>query len=95
MGAVCDRTPWHARGELIESASMATVERDPDQHDALEDFERCDLTFLGQTRLVYVAGSGPAVIVMSEMPGIYPPNPTRLYCKRSTSPFAPTCSRAS
>ena len=26
----------------------------------------------GQTKLVFVAGSGPAVIVMSEMPGIYP-----------------------
>ena len=41
--------------------------------DALADFERRDLTFLGQTQLVYVAGTGPAVIVMTEMPGIYPP----------------------
>ena len=29
------------------------------------------MTLLGQTKLVFVAGSGPAVIVMSEMPGIY------------------------
>jgi dienelactone hydrolase len=41
-------------------------------HDPLTDFERRELTFLGQTRHVYVAGTGPAVIVMSEMPGIYP-----------------------
>lgn len=40
--------------------------------DALADFERRELTFLDQTRHVYVAGSGPAVIVMSEMPGIHP-----------------------
>jgi dienelactone hydrolase len=37
----------------------------------LDDFERCDMTFLGTTRRVYVAGTGPAVIVMTEMPGIY------------------------
>jgi dienelactone hydrolase len=29
------------------------------------------MTFLGTTRRVYVAGTGPAVIVMTEMPGIY------------------------
>jgi dienelactone hydrolase len=51
---------------------MATAERNSNQHDTLEDFERRDLTFLGETRVVYVGGSGPAVIVMSEMPGIYP-----------------------
>jgi dienelactone hydrolase len=39
--------------------------------DALADFERRDLTLLGTTKRVYVAGTGPAVIVMSEMPGIY------------------------
>jgi dienelactone hydrolase len=37
----------------------------------LDDFERRDLTFLGVTKRVFVAGTGPAVIVMSEMPGIY------------------------
>jgi len=51
---------------------MATAERDLERDDALEDFERRELTFLGASKLVYVAGSGPAVIVMSEMPGIYP-----------------------
>jgi dienelactone hydrolase len=58
----------------VESAAMArtSVEPNPDTFDPLDDFERRELTFLGQTRLVYVAGRGPAVIVMSEMPGIYP-----------------------
>ncbi len=51
---------------------MPTEERDLDRDDALEDFGRRDLTLLGQPRSVFVAGTGPAVIVMSEMPGIYP-----------------------
>jgi dienelactone hydrolase len=51
---------------------MATPERDLTQNDPLEDFDRRELTFRGVTKLVYVAGKGPAVIVMSEMPGIYP-----------------------
>ncbi len=40
--------------------------------DPLSDFERRDITLLGETRLVFVAGEGPAVIVMTEMPGISP-----------------------
>lgn len=40
--------------------------------DALDDFAREELTLLGVTRAVYVAGSGPAVVVLSEMPGISP-----------------------
>jgi dienelactone hydrolase len=51
---------------------MPTPDRDPTQRDALEDFDARELTFLGQTKRVFVAGSGPAVIVMAEMPGIYP-----------------------
>jgi dienelactone hydrolase len=46
--------------------------RDLSRHDPLEDFERRDITLLGETKLVFVAGHGPAVIVMSEMPGISP-----------------------
>jgi len=42
------------------------------KHDPLEDFEQRQLTFNGKTKRVFVAGKGPAVIVMSEMPGIYP-----------------------
>lgn len=40
--------------------------------DALEDFAHRDITLDGATKTVHVAGSGPAVIVMTEMPGISP-----------------------
>jgi len=40
--------------------------------DALEDFVTRDITLDGATKRVHVAGSGPAVIVMTEMPGISP-----------------------
>lgn len=46
--------------------------RDLRQHDPLEDFDRRELVFLGRTKPVFVAGKGPAVIVMTEMPGISP-----------------------
>ena len=37
----------------------------------LDDFDKREITLEGTTRTVYVAGTGPAVIIMSEMPGIY------------------------
>jgi dienelactone hydrolase len=40
--------------------------------DPLEDFERRPVTLEGVTKVVHVAGSGPGVIVMTEMPGISP-----------------------
>lgn len=40
--------------------------------DTLEDFERTTFTDDLVTKTVYVAGAGPAVIVMAEMPGISP-----------------------
>ena len=40
--------------------------------DPLLDFEQQELTFDDETMRVYVAGSGPAVVVMTEMPGITP-----------------------
>ncbi|MER2565736.1 MAG: dienelactone hydrolase family protein [Myxococcaceae bacterium] len=40
--------------------------------DALNDFERRSITIDAVTRTVLVTGSGPAVIVMAEMPGISP-----------------------
>src|SRR5690242_7990476 len=40
--------------------------------DNLEDFERREITLEGVAKTVYVAGTGPAVIVMAEMPGISP-----------------------
>jgi dienelactone hydrolase len=42
------------------------------QDDRLEDFAGRGITLDGVTKRVYVAGSGPAVIVMCEMPGISP-----------------------
>ena len=42
------------------------------ERDPLEDFDRKDVTLQGRTKHVYVAGTGPAVIVMTEMPGISP-----------------------
>lgn len=40
--------------------------------DPLEDFDRHDITLNTITKRVFVAGHGPAVIVMAEMPGISP-----------------------
>ena len=40
--------------------------------DPLADFTRRPMTLLDKERLVYVAGTGPAVVVMTEMPGISP-----------------------
>jgi dienelactone hydrolase len=40
--------------------------------DTLADFERATHTFGGATRTVYRLGTGPAVIVISELPGITP-----------------------
>ena len=37
----------------------------------LTDFRAETLEFLGKSKTVYITGEGPAVIVMSEMPGIY------------------------
>ncbi len=42
------------------------------QDDALTDFEAREMTLEGISKRVYVAGAGPAVIVMTEMPGISP-----------------------
>lgn len=40
--------------------------------DPLTDFARRGVTLLGEQKVVYVAGEGPGVIVMTEMPGISP-----------------------
>lgn len=42
------------------------------QPDNLADFIRRPTTVLGEKKIVHVTGSGPAVIVMAEMPGISP-----------------------
>jgi dienelactone hydrolase len=46
--------------------------RNLNEDDPLDDFEHRLVTLEGVGRMVHVAGSGPAVIVMSEMPGISP-----------------------
>jgi dienelactone hydrolase len=42
------------------------------EDDPLDDFELRRFSLLGTEKRVHVAGSGPAVIVMTEMPGISP-----------------------
>src|ERR1700761_3759334 len=42
------------------------------QDDPLEDFNRRSIALDGVTKAVHVAGTGPAVVVMAEMPGISP-----------------------
>jgi dienelactone hydrolase len=42
------------------------------EDDPLEDFDPREVTLDGVTKVVHVAGTGPAVIVMAEMPGISP-----------------------
>ena len=41
-------------------------------NDPLDDFSQHDLTFNDDTKRVYLGGSGPGVVVMTEMPGITP-----------------------
>jgi dienelactone hydrolase len=46
--------------------------RNVNEDDSLEDFDSREVTLGGVTKVVHVAGAGPAVIVMTEMPGISP-----------------------
>lgn len=46
--------------------------RNLEEDDALEDFAHREITLDGVSKVVHVAGTGPGVIVMSEMPGISP-----------------------
>ena len=48
------------------------AQQDMRVRDPLDDFERRSIELLGQRKLVFVSGKGPAVIVMAEMPGISP-----------------------
>lgn len=49
-----------------------TQARNLHEDDPLDDFEPRTITIDGTPKTVHVAGSGPAVIVMAEMPGISP-----------------------
>ena len=48
------------------------TKRSMKQDDPLEDFTRREIALDGVTKTVLLAGAGPAVMVMSEMPGISP-----------------------
>lgn len=48
------------------------TKRSMNEDDGLEDFTHREITLDGVAKMVHVAGSGPAVIVMTEMPGISP-----------------------
>ena len=48
------------------------LKRNMHEDDPLEDFDPRVLTLEGVSKVVHVAGAGPAVIVMTEMPGISP-----------------------
>ncbi|BCJ33435.1 putative dienelactone hydrolase [Actinocatenispora thailandica] len=49
---------------------MTTAERD--QNDPITDFDRRRVDVAGTVKTVYVAGTGPAVVLLPEMPGISP-----------------------
>ncbi|AGC43234.1 hypothetical protein MYSTI_01903 [Myxococcus stipitatus DSM 14675] len=49
-----------------------TPRRNIEEDDSLDDFQPREVTLSGETRKVHVSGSGPAVIVMAETPGISP-----------------------
>jgi dienelactone hydrolase len=49
-----------------------TPKRRLDEDDPLEDFDHREIALEGATKVVHIAGTGPAVIVMTEMPGISP-----------------------
>lgn len=51
---------------------MPTAARNMHEDDPLDDFAPREITLDGVTKVVHVAGTGPAVIVMTEMPGISP-----------------------
>jgi hypothetical protein len=48
------------------------VKQSMDGKDSLEDFLSREISFNEISKMVYVMGNGPAVIVMPEMPGISP-----------------------
>jgi dienelactone hydrolase len=58
-------------GRFNEKGAARVSKRKMDD-DPLEDFDPRVLTLDGVAKVVHVAGAGPAVIVMTEMPGISP-----------------------
>src|SRR3954447_9925392 len=66
------RRPVGRRRSLRTQGVTPMPERSMKQDDPLEDFKRREIALDGINKAVHVAGSGPAVIVMTEMPGISP-----------------------
>lgn len=64
--AALTRTHSAGMNEPHNTSSLSTAD------DPLDDFERRSITLDDATRTVYVAGRGPAVVVLAEMPGISP-----------------------
>lgn len=56
----------------MQQITQPTASHDLCQDDPLDDFTKRDIALDEATKVVYVAGRGPAVIVMTEMPGISP-----------------------
>jgi len=57
---------------MPESRDRTAPLRSLTADDPLEDFARRDIALIEAAKCVHVAGQGPAVIVMTEMPGISP-----------------------
>jgi len=74
--------------------TRAVPARSMKEDDPLEDFARREITLDGVAKRVYVAGNGPAVIVMSEMPGISP-HVARFSRGSGTQASRSTCPRQS
>src|SRR5947208_13813574 len=56
----------------MDTKGKRMSQRSLKEDDPLEDFAWREIALQGVTKRVYVAGQGPAVIVMAEMPGISP-----------------------
>jgi dienelactone hydrolase len=61
----------HVRSRSIATARSTGIDM-KELDDALDDFEHRRVELEGAAKIVHVSGSGPAVIVMAEMPGISP-----------------------
>ncbi|MES3020651.1 MAG: dienelactone hydrolase family protein [Pseudomonadota bacterium] len=57
---------------MTHNIPIAPAGRSMRVDDPLEDFERREVSLDGVAKTVYLAGSGPGVIVLTEMPGISP-----------------------
>ncbi len=54
----------------MTNRSYKTEALQVDQRDEMADFDRLEITLNGVTKRVYKTGTGPAVVIMAEMPGI-------------------------